>query len=461
MARCLESVKGADAIYICDTGSTDRTVEIARQYTENVYLDFIWCDDFSLAQNHVKSKVKESWILSIDADEVCQDFNEVRRAVAMARAKTLTIRCTMEAEGDTKNNFGFSRLFRNVPEVFWEQPIHKHLNIPGEGEVIGDVRITYGYSPAHEGDPDRALRVLEKTVAEEKNPTRNLYYLGREYWYKGRFGDAILTFKRYIKVAHWDAELADAYLIMAQSYLAVQLIEESAEAVLQAIKINPNFKEAVEFMAYLSSDENAPQWRRMAKSANNQNTVWQRTTVEPPPDVFWIAPHNDDEALFGAYTLIRHKPIVIVVTDSFIQPERGDVGCDAETRRRETIEAMKIAGCPVFFLGIRDTELTEEVLRERLIGLRPEKVYAPAIQGGNHQHDLVGKVCKDLFGERCVQYTTYTKTELYTTGKTAITPTAAEKGIKGKMLACYQSQLYNPATRPHFEAVIDKPEWLD
>ena len=42
LARCLESVKEADAIYICDTGSVDRTIEIARQYTENVYLDFIW-----------------------------------------------------------------------------------------------------------------------------------------------------------------------------------------------------------------------------------------------------------------------------------------------------------------------------------------------------------------------------------------------------------------------------------
>lgn len=45
LSRCLETVKGADAIYILDTGSRDRTIEIARRYTDKVFLDFIWIDD--------------------------------------------------------------------------------------------------------------------------------------------------------------------------------------------------------------------------------------------------------------------------------------------------------------------------------------------------------------------------------------------------------------------------------
>ena len=51
LGRCLDSAKEiADEIIIVDTGSTDRTKEIAAEYTEKIY-DFKWNDDFSAARN--------------------------------------------------------------------------------------------------------------------------------------------------------------------------------------------------------------------------------------------------------------------------------------------------------------------------------------------------------------------------------------------------------------------------
>ena len=149
-----------------------------------------------------------------------------------------------------------------------------------------------------------------------------------------------------------------------------------------------------------------------------------------------IIPHNDDEALFLAYTLMREKPLVVIVTDSFIQPERGDVGCSADERRIETMWAMDLLGCPVVFLGIKDTELNEELLKRRLkpfVGLGFEKVYAPAIQGGNVQHDIIGSVARYVFPS-ITRYTTYTKTELWTKGDIEIVPTEEEKALKIKAL---------------------------
>jgi glycosyltransferase involved in cell wall biosynthesis/LmbE family N-acetylglucosaminyl deacetylase len=459
LERCLESVKGADAIYILDTGSQDRTIEIARRYTDNVFLDFIWIDDFAKAQNHIKSKVKEEWILSIDADEfLTVPFEEVRKAVALAKD---TVRVTMMAEqGEGKNDFGFPRIFRNTPEIRWEQAIHKHLNIPGEGEDVGNISIVYGHSPAHNLDPDRSLRMLENTVRNETNPVRNLYYLGREYWYKERYQDAIDTLKYYVSVGHWAAEVADAYLIMAEAYLKLEQIELCAAACLQAIKINSNFKEAIQFMAAIATDENRKQWERMAMTANNHGVLWERVPAEPKINAIFLAPHNDDEVLFGAFTLIREKPLVIIVTDSYIQPERGDKGCTAEIRRQETINAMSLIGCSVVFLGIKDTELTDKILVDRLKPFDPELIYAPAIQGGNVQHDIVGRVAKNLFGGKCKYYCTYTKTELYTTGMVEIKPTTNELYQKEGMLSCYQSQINLKSTRPHFDAVLGKSEWL-
>lgn len=458
LARCLESIKEADNIYILDTGSQDRTIEIAQRYTDKIFIDYVWTDNYSEAQNLIKSRVKEAFILSIDADEFLDcPFEEVRKAIELAKD---VVRVTMIAEGGEANDFGFGRLFRNTPDIFWMQPIHKHLNIPGEGEPVGNVRIVYGYSPAHLNDPDRSLRMLEATVSTEEDPVRNLYYLGREYWYKKKYQESVDMLNRYIKVAHWPAEAADAHLIMAQAYIELKLIEQCAASLLQAIKINPNFKEAILLMEEISIPENKLQWRRMAKTANNEGVIWNRVPADPAPDVIFLSVHNDDEALFAAFTLIREKPLVIIITDSHIQPERGDLGCSAEIRRQETIEAMAIAGCPVVFLGIKDTELTEDILIQRLNPFNPERIYIPAIQGGNAQHDLVGKVGMQLFPDRCERYTTYTKTELYTTGKWEVKPKGDELEIKNRMLDCYKSQLELPSTRPHFDAVRGRSEWL-
>jgi LmbE family N-acetylglucosaminyl deacetylase len=473
IGRALESVKWCDAIFVADTGSQDATISIARKYTPHVLLGCIWPDDFSYCQNWLIEQVrlyekssgeKFDFFISLDSDEqLLSSEADVREAVALAKD---TVRVHMMAEGSERVDFYFSRIFRNTPEIYWEKPIHKHLNVPGEGEPVGNVKIMYGYSPTHLVDVDRSLRMLEAAVESPARTPREIYYLGREYYYKKRYREAIKTLEWYVSVSNWAAEAADAYLIMAQCWMELgyiedpKLVEKSADAALQAIKINSNFKEAIQHMVDISLPENKKQWQRLAKTANNSGVLWDRVPAEPIWNVIFISPHNDDEALFGAFTLIRQKPLVVVVTDSHIQPNRGDVGCDAETRRQETIEAMKIAGCPVVFLGIKDTELTEEILRERLKPFNPETVYAPAIQGGNFQHDIVGKVAKELFGASCKFYTTYTKTELYTEGTVEIKPQHNELEIKDKMLACYKSQLALPSTKPHFDAVRGRSEWL-
>lgn len=461
LARCLDSVKDkVDAIFIADTGSTDNTVSIARQYTPNVFLDFVWVDHMAKAFNHIGGKVPKEYdfILSIDADEILvSSREELLAAIELAKD---TVRVHMSGEGG-KLDFGFPRLFRNSPDIFWCKSIHKTLNIPGEGEPVGDVRIIYGRSPTHDLDPDRSLRMLERAVETGEDLPRNSYYLGREYWYKQRYQDAIDMFKRYILITERLDELADAYLIMAQCYAVLQMPKETSEAALQAVMINPNFREAIEFVCSISLDENQPQWRRMARAANNEGVLWKRTEVEPASDTILIATHNDDESLFASYILMRERPLVIIATDSYIQPERGEVGCDAAIRRQETIDAMDVIGCAVVFLGIKDTELTQDLLSARLLPFKSKagKVYAPAIQGGNKQHDMVGYIAARMFDDVSF-YCGYSQTDLYTTGKTEIKPTINEQQTKFAMLSCYKSQINLKSTKPHFEAVLNRSEWL-
>lgn len=77
LARCLDSVKDiVDEIIIVDTGSIDKTKEIAKKYTSNIY-DFEWIDDFSAARNYSFSKATKDFIMWMDADDVILEKDRI------------------------------------------------------------------------------------------------------------------------------------------------------------------------------------------------------------------------------------------------------------------------------------------------------------------------------------------------------------------------------------------------
>lgn len=176
----------------------------------------------------------------------------------------------------------------------------------------------------------------------------------------------------------------------------------------------------------------------------------------------FLSPHDDDNILFGAFTCMRENPLVVIVTDSYRQPLRGEVGCDARTRAEETERACGLIHCPVLRLHIPDNELTTERLIKEFGNLPfAERVYAPMpYQEGNPDHNLVGQCAGMVPHERTVFYTTYTRDELWKRGRLEVVPTKEELELKERALQCYQSQINLAATRPHFEAVRGKSEWL-
>ena len=284
LGQCLDSIKELDGIWLADTGSEDSTIEIAKKFTQNVYTEFKWNDRFCDARNFIKSKVTTDWILSIDCDEVLYDVEAVKEAVVLAeQQKALAVDVTLIADNNGQW-FYYPRLFKNVPEVFWEGAIHNTLSVVGER--LGNVRIKVGYSPAHLKDPRRALRILEKDIKERFSP-RSMFYLGREYWYVKEYEKAVQTLGKYVVSSRFLAEKADAFLIMARCYWAMKMPDDARDACVQSLIINPNFKEAVLFMATLAGDgtgnprweNNARQWKEMAKTADNNDVLFVRTDI--------------------------------------------------------------------------------------------------------------------------------------------------------------------------------------
>lgn len=273
LPRLLDSLKGIDSIVLCDTGSTDKTVEIAGNYVKRVEFKQ-WEDNFSKARNYAKSFATGDWILSIDCDEYLHDMAKVREAVEIAEKQgILTINVKMVSEDSSKQVFVFPRLFKNSPQVWWEGAIHNHISVAGSD--VGDVWITYGYSPAHQLDKDRAFRILQKEVDAHGNG-RETYYLAREYFYRDKFEDCIGYLNQYVEKSKFLSEKADAYLMMARSYWALKKPDEARNAIAQALILNPDFKEALVFMAETSWPRQKARWESFAQLATNEEVLFIR-----------------------------------------------------------------------------------------------------------------------------------------------------------------------------------------
>ena len=74
----------------------------------------------------------------------------------------------------------------------------------------------------------------------------------------------------------WAPEKAHAYLLLAKARYYTADMELAKVACLQAMKLNANFKEAIELMAILSGPKNTKRWEQFAKTANNADVLFKK-----------------------------------------------------------------------------------------------------------------------------------------------------------------------------------------
>lgn len=274
LGRCLDTLKGIDEIIITDTGSTDSTKQIASKYTDKIY-DFPWVDSFCKARNFANSKATGDFILTIDADEeLLTPIDTIKDILRKTDKQVLNVNLEDGKGGSHK----FPRLFKNSPEIFWKGDIHNYLNKTAQQDT--EIRIRYGYSPAHKKDPDRALRILTKVVNKNPTATRERYYLAREYYYREKWQECVDHLDMYLKVAKWRPEIADAYLMRARGLWQLQRGEEARVSCMYAIMTNPDFKEALVFMAEMNYEPRKSKWLGYSNLAQNKDVLFVREGQE-------------------------------------------------------------------------------------------------------------------------------------------------------------------------------------
>ncbi|MBY0163246.1 glycosyltransferase family 2 protein [Paenibacillus lautus] len=132
--KCIESVSSwAREVLVGDTGSTDQTINIAKETGASI-IEIPWENDFSKARNRIISVASSKFILMLDADEVF-DINskdEILRYIniGMPGAARVTIINHLDDESEVLGHA--TRLFPNEPQYSYSGIIHEQLKLNEE-----------------------------------------------------------------------------------------------------------------------------------------------------------------------------------------------------------------------------------------------------------------------------------------------------------------------------------------
>jgi glycosyltransferase involved in cell wall biosynthesis len=204
LPRTLEAIAPAvDEIVVVDTGSSDRTVEIAESFGARV-LHHEWTGDFAAARNVSVEAATGDWIVWLDADEVlvAEDAPKLRELTGQIWREAFYLvetNFTGDVEDGTAVTHNALRVFRNRPEYRFNGRLHEQFahNLPGYlGERVAHTQVRvehYGYLGVVRDKKDKArrnLELLEKQSAEGLDTAYHKFNLGSEYLALGDWAQA-------------------------------------------------------------------------------------------------------------------------------------------------------------------------------------------------------------------------------------------------------------------------------
>lgn len=260
---CLTSVKGVvDEIIIVDTGSTDRTVEIAERHGARIF-HTEWTGDFATARNESLRHATSDWILVLDADETipAEYHDELRKALRNKDnvGYSLIIENLLGKDGESRQMAMIFRLFQNRPDLRYEGIIHEQIILSAQrtGMPLGNshARIIHrGYLNQYMDQRDKHQRNLAILLEQEKQEPKNPYVhfnLGQTYKLLSRYEDSERSFLHSLEllkagnVSHAVAYYANLYFSLAELYRIVGKNEEAIDICNEAIEHYPTYPDVV------------------------------------------------------------------------------------------------------------------------------------------------------------------------------------------------------------------------
>lgn len=294
LVRCLRSVRDiVDEIIVVDTGSTDRTKDIAKVFGAKV-LDFPWTGDFSEARNHSLEQATGDWILILDADEIisARDFAELNDLIHQATKSPIAysiatknytrnvgimgwVRNTGQYPEEAGAGWIISRkvrLFTRRKNIFFANPVHelleeslKQANIPiftcniivhhyGKLDVERESQKSEEYyllgKMKHESDPTNAKYINELA---KQSQVLDKYEEAIDLWLKLisliKDNPDSPAYKEISRISFGEP-VSEIYIQLASAYLMLDRYEEALEAASKAIKSKTILKEYIYIYAH-------------------------------------------------------------------------------------------------------------------------------------------------------------------------------------------------------------------
>jgi len=177
---------------VVDTGSTDRTVELAKKHGAKVF-HFEWINDFSAARNFAIEQAKGDWIVFLDADEYmppksAKNLSTIikkTQKAANSQQNVLAITCDLinvDENNQPQSVYDIMRIIKNTPKMRYTGIIHEQIEVD-EKHIIrsNDLEVIHtGYSEsaiAETNKHERNIKLLREALKESPNDITLKLYL--------------------------------------------------------------------------------------------------------------------------------------------------------------------------------------------------------------------------------------------------------------------------------------------
>jgi tetratricopeptide (TPR) repeat protein len=255
LRRCLESVQGCvDEMIVVDTGSRDKTGEIAREFHAKVY-EHPWEHDFSKHQNQSVYHATGDWILQMDADEKLEIKSRgvLKEIIRNTDADAFMVSIlSYFNQGRSFSRESKIRVFRKREGIFYEGIVHKQLKGCREVRVSPVIIHHYGYDlppDLQQKKFERTRSLLERQIASDPHNYWHRHNLAVCYASNSRFSEALKEGKQALCLAErlgYDGpNLSWTYYVVAASLFKLGDLDQAEEVALKSIdeseNVDPHF----------------------------------------------------------------------------------------------------------------------------------------------------------------------------------------------------------------------------
>lgn len=262
--------------YSPDQEDIDRFIDRFK-FTPHFTIENKFCHS-GMVRNEAMQYCKHDWVLFPDSDEIANlDTVELANLIPDYDQIKCNYISSRDDKGNSTYDFDVTKLFKRSMHK-WIGRVHEVI-IPtapvkvgySKNSVINHYHADRIVSPQLNS---RRLASMEYAVIKDYD-ARTTHYCAREYYYNREWDHAITMYLAYLKVARWLPEIVETHIKLSRCYWELQQGTKAREHCLEAIRQNPQCKEALFLMSVYYNEPWASKWKELSKACTNEDALFR------------------------------------------------------------------------------------------------------------------------------------------------------------------------------------------